>query len=545
MCRRAGHAALSFGLRSDTPASTANWDHHRQGATREPITLLSEITSPANLRYLFDGTASRVSWLNNGTSEWTNIVTNGAADSRWQIAALRDKVVLTNNVEEPRIHTLGSGTSAVIPELQGVGVTKAKVVLNYNNVILLMNVVADGERVANRIWWSDFRDATKWTTGDPSVSGFQDLDDGESILAAVELGGIVWVFTDKSIWRLFVNVTAESIFGVQRWYSDPVNRTACLKYENTLVSTGKDLFWAGTNSIYTCNQFSTGPSAPDWILKGSGRMFEGPDSIDTAFCESPVAVFSPDATGVSKEVHFYFPKTGSENGINDSGFILSFNNDSVQTAYATSDYTDIGFTALCTFSHATGSGLDCATRPTLIGASGIDYSLKRIGGVFYREYVALIGGDPASDIPDVNYALSQTGYFSELVLPMPFGWPQRDKILRSIILEHETADARTAAPNLIQCFVGNSYHLADPVGETCSVQFHDMGPREMLCPDIDSDEKLVADGTRRDDATSWENLAEQARFLYLRLKITANDGSAPVGSDTAWSAVFFDFLVLP
>lgn len=541
LSRRAGHSALSFGLRSDTPSAVANWDHHRQGVTRGPFTLLHEITSPDNRRYLFDGTDKQVSWLDNDTSEWNDIITDGAVDSRWKIASLRDKVVLVNGTDPPRIHTIGDTGPAAVLDLSGAEGDNGTIVVRYQNVIVMMH--------GNLVQWSDFRDASRWSLSvvapDSTIAGFKYLDDGDRILNAVELGGVLYIFTTQSIVRMFPQVTEDEVFGFHWWYREQETRSACLAYDNAVVSTGREIFWFGRNTIFWLNSFSSVPLSPDWLLKASGVVFERDTRLDPAFCQSPVAEFLPDEAGVSKEVHFYFPKIGSEDGVNNAGLILSFNTDSTTSPYQTADVTDVGFTALTTFSRTTDAGITCATTPAFIGASGLDYSLKQIGGVFYREYVTLIGDGPANDIPDASYATVQTGYVSELVFLMPFGWPQRDKILRSILLEHETADARTPSPNLVQCFVGNSYHLADPMDATCGVQFHDMGPRDMLCPDVDSVAKLIADGTRSDDSTVWDNLAEQGRHLYLRLRVTANDGSAPVGSDTAWSMVFLDSLTLP
>lgn len=558
MSRRAGHAALSFGARSDNPDAVANWDHHRQGATREPITLLSEITSPNNFRYLFDGTSSRVSWMDNNTSEWHDIITDGAADSRWQIASLRDRVVLTNNVGEPRVHTLGATTQATtIAELQGVGISKAKVVVNYQNVMVLMNLegkefvnnvpTGSATRLSNRIQWSDFRNAESWALGGDSVAGFQDLDDGEQILNAAELGGVLYVFTDRAIWRMFPNVTDTSIFGFHRWYSEPKNRTACLAYENALVATGKEFFWFGRTSIYWMNQFSSTPISPDWLLRASGLVFEGDERLDPDYCASPVGGFVPDAAGSAKEVWFSYPRLTAENGINDYSIVLSFNTDSTVSPYTTADYVDAGFTAFTTFSRTTEAGVTCSTNPIFIGAFGEDYCLKEIGGVFRRDIVTLVDDDVTNDIPDLSHSVTVRGYFSQMLFMCPFPFEHRDKILRTVTLSHDTRDDISATPNQVNLRIGNSYHLADPLatGPRCSVQWHQIDPKDLQCPDVDTQEQMVEDGTRPDDATSWENQAEQGRFLYIDLKVQSFTGTAPTGSDSAWNNLSMDYLTLP
>jgi len=559
LCRRAGHAALSFGSRSDSPAGVANWDFHRRGAPREPITLLSEIISPERSRYLFAGTQSRVDWLNSSTSEWTNILNGtGSSGTRWKVAGLREKAYLTNNFDPPQVHTLGSASAVPISELVTTqGVTRAKVIVQYQNVIMVMNLsgqeydinndpVGPLTRLPNRIQWSDYRNGESWVFDAASVAGFQDLDDGEEILNCAELAGILWVFTDRAIWWVYPNVTANSVFGFKRWYSDPKNRTACLRYDNSLVATGKEFFWLGQSTIYWCNQFSSAPSSPDWLLKASGKLFEGPARIDPAWCASPIGEFLPDQAGSAKEVWFSYPQLGSEDGVNDYSLVLSFNTDSQNSPYQTGDQSDYGYTAFVNYTHVIGEGLTCATTATFIGASGSDYCLKSIGSVFYREEVTLVGG-VTGDIPDASYARTQTGYFSQMMMLAPLGQPMREKILRNVILDHDTTDARTSSPNKINLRIGNSHHLADPLSLNgfCAVQWHPIDTRDLLCPDEASTAQMESEGTRPDAITEWPNQAEQGRYLYADLKITNSAGGAPIGSDSAFKDLSFDAMTLP
>jgi hypothetical protein len=546
LTRRAGHSALSFGLRSDSPSSVSNWDLHRRGAVREPITLLSEIVSPDRARYLFAGTQSRVDWLDNATSEWVTIISGllSAPQSRWKAAGLRTKVVLTNNVDQPQIHELGSATTATIPDLIAQGVTKAKVVVQYQNVMILMNVVEDGVSIPNRIWWSDFRDAEVWTPSASTTAGFLDLDDGEEILACAELAGLLYIFTDRAIWQMFPNVTDNSIFGLRRWYSDPVSRNASLKYENSLVATGRELYWLGADTAYTCNQFSSAPSSPDFILKATGRMFEGPERLDSTFCAAPVGAFVPDAAGASKEVWWSYPRIGGEDGINDYSMVLSFNIDSQSSPWQTADYCDHGYTAFVNFTH-TLAGVTCATTATFIGASGADYCLKSVGGVFYRQMVTLLTGGVTTDIPDVSYLRTQSGYFSEMrgTFPLP-PLSTRKKIIRRVQLEHDTVDPLGPTSNVLQLKIGNSYIIADPLASNCGVLWHPLEDKPLACPNLKTAEQLLADGQRSDDATEWF-AAEQGIYLHYWITVAGYQGAPPIGSDSAFNNLAVDYLLLP
>lgn len=549
LCRRAGHAALNFGLRSDSPSGTANWDFHLRGAAREPITLLSEIVSPERVRYLFAGTEGRVDWLDNSTSDWTNIINSGSAGGRWKIAGLNGKAVLTNNIDPVQIHTLGSGTAATITDLTTLNITRAKVVVQYQNVIVLMNLTSAGSRLPNRIQWGAYRLPESFVFGMSSVAGFQDLDDGEEILNSGELAGVLWIFTDRAIWWMFPSgstAAGTSVFGFKRWYAEPKNRTACLRYENSLVATGKEFFWLGESTIYWTNQFSSAPTSPDWLLKASGRLFEGPNRIDPAWCASPVGEFVPDAAGSAKEVWFSYPQLGSVAGVNNYSLVLSFNIESQASPYQTGDHVDYGYTALCNFTHvAGGSSLNCATTTTFIGASGSDYCLKSVGNVFYREEVTLIGGNVETDIPHASYARTQAGYFSEIRASFPLpAISSREKIVRHLQLDHDTVDPLAANSNVLQLKIGNSYIVADPLASNCAVLWHELEDKPLACPNLKTSEQLLADGLRSDDATEWF-AAEQGIYLYYWIKIANFQGAAPVGSDSAWNNLMVDYFLLP
>lgn len=562
LSRRAGHAALNFGLRSDDPLATANWDFHLRAPApaREPVTWLSEIVSIDRTRYLYAGTQTTVAWLNNSTSQWNTIVNGvGNSQSRWKGAALNDKVVLSDGQSAIRVAQLGSVSSAVIGDLTTLGLSAAKVVVEFANVVVLMNFLGREytdlgaptggvRRFANRVEWSDFRDAESWEFGSGSIAGFQDLGDGEIILNAAPLGGVLWIFTDRSIWHMWPAVSDTNIvFGFRRWYTEPKNRTACLKYENGLVATGKDFYWLGADSIYWANQFSQAPSSPDWLLLATGTMFEGEQRLDPDFCASPVGELIPDAEGTAREVWFSYPRLGSADGVNDFSLVLSFNTDSKVAGFQTASYVDHGYTAFTNYSFTTQTGLTCATTSTFIGASGTDYCLKSIGTVFHRETVALIEDDVANDIPDNLYSTSLTGYHSQLMFMVPLPRGLQEKIIRNIELEHDTTDEETDTPNQVALRIGNSYHIADPLETNgkCNVQWHNIDSKPLLCPDVDSSEKMETDGTRPDDATEWPNQAEQGRYLYADFKVTNFNGAAPTGSNSAWNSVMFDYYVLP
>lgn len=531
--RRAGHSALDFGSRSDDGA-VANWDLHRRGHDREPITLALESVANDGTRRLIAGTQSTLAWMNNDTSEWTEIASGlGADGTRFKGAVLNGKAFFTNNNDAPRVHELGAATSATIPGLIS---TKARIVISFSGVIVWMNVL-ETDPQPTRVRWSNYQDGADYTTDDltQDVTGFQDLDYGDEILAAIELFNSVYIFTQRSIWRMSANPTTDTTFVFQRIYTEPESKNGCLAYPNTLVSDGKALYWWSRDSIWRYDPYTPAPETPEWLLKGSGHIFSDshPDRLETRCCESPIGRYRPE----TKELWFSYPLSSTletPTCLNNRSLVF-------HVEHKTADVVDYGYTCFCNFSKTAESAQACNASQVFIGASADDYCLKAIGGVFHREEVALISDDPENDIPDDDYTTSEVGYYTRLVGKCPLGYPQRDKILNDVGIEHQTEpDTDLTSPNLLTLRIGNSEHNVDPMSldAYCSPQWHDQEDIALACPDAISMTSLEAQGMRPSDPTNW-TLFEIGKHLYFDIRITGALGGAPTGSNTAWSSISF------
>lgn len=543
LCRRAGYGALSFGQRSDSETAVNNWDYHRVGGTRKPILMQLDSTGPDSVHRLFVGTEERLAVLDNDTSEWTAIKT-GLTGGRPKGATLGDTAYFTNNVDEPQKHVLGSGSTSAIAELQAIPLTKAKVIIAFSGVVILMNVEEGTNRLSTRIRWSNFKDGTQWDTGLPgTAAGFLDLPYGDDILNAINFNGEIWIFTTSSIWKLFIQVGQDKIFGVKQIYSEPKNRTGCLAYENTLTSTGKELVWAGRDTIYSLDQYRVAPTPDEWTLKASGRMFEGDHAIDVRCCQSAVAEFEPN----TKEIWLSYAQKSSAKDdevtcLNDFTIVL-IKNDELAAPVRTADYVDAGFSALSNFARKADTGEECNSATVFIGASTRDYCLKSIGTVFRREVVALVDADPENDISDDAYAVEIEGYTSRLVGTCPFGYPKYDKVLRALMLEHDTVPQTT--PNVMTLRIGNSWNLADPMDErpSCSVLWNVVGDFDLSCPEPNTIAKLQAANQRPSVDTEWK-VFQQGKFLYFDIILKSPSGGLPIGSDAAFHAITFEVLLI-
>lgn len=540
LCTRPGHAALNFGSRSDFPALTPNWDFHRRDALipRESPNFIFESIDLDGVRKLFVGTPHGLAALDGSTSEWT-ILANGGTGSYWQGASMNGFAYFTSgyangSMLKVRLSDLAIGAFT----WNSAALTQVRVVVAFADVVMLMNMVEDGTRQSARIWWSDYQQGDVYTVGDPSVAGFQDLDYGEEILNAAEMMGALYIFTTKSIWRCVTNITTNSIFAFQKIYSEPRNQNGCLRYANTLVTTGKELFWWSGDSIWTFNPYIVAPESPEWLLKASGAVFssDNADRANKECCEAIVSGYSP----VRKEIWFSYPQALSEESgcVNNRCLVLN-------TDYKTADLVDCGYSAFANFRVSASSFEACNADQVFIGASTDDYCLKSIGEVFYRETVALVGNDAANDIPDGSYTTTQEGYFSRIVGTIPLGYPSETKTVNDLTLDADIVPNELADANLLTLRIGNSEGLQDSLSENayCGPQWHEQESLPLSCPDTVTLAKMAELGQNPSDALSW-TIYEQGKYLYYDLRITAADGeSAPIEHDAAFSAFRFNVKI--
>lgn len=532
-----------------------NCDHHHQGATREAITLGFESTSPLGVRRLFDATQSRVSLLNEDACTWTDIVTGkGAPGSRFKAAELQDWVLFTNDTDEPFLYTLSSGV--VIDPIPGLSnapwrdstgtsipgkhLTKAKVTIQYQGVLFLMNVFQDGTRFSSRITWSDLNDPTSWVLNPASsIAGFQDLDYGSDILAAAEMNGVLYVYTTKAIWKIAANSNTSltaSPFVFQKVYSEPKNETGCLTFPNTLVSTGNDHYYMGRDGIYHFNQYLSAPEWLDWVHRADGVIFTKLDTrLSLIYCDSPVAEFY----AVKREIWFSWSSAGA---LDNNNLSLVLNVDQ-----KCADVVDAGFTAFVNFRPDDNSVVgSCNEVQNFLGVSGVDWSWKSIGnGVFSREFSSLVDNDRTNDLPldnTANYFLM--GYNRILRGTIPLGLEDREKLVRKISLTLEAT--QQDVPCLVKMRIGNSLNLVDSnsIGAECSVQWRSLTPLELKCLEPQTIAALTAKNQRPSvpfEFPSWE----QGVYLYWELSVTNSDGSPAIGGEACFSDVSFDSMSLP
>lgn len=517
-----------------------NHDHHHQGTTREPISMLFESTASTGTRRLFDGTQSRVSLLNDSTGYWTDIITGkGSFGSRWKSAELADKVLFTNNVDNIHYYDLNSAAVGEIPQLKNtMQTTAARVIVQYQGFILVMNVVQAGVRKNTRIRWSDLNLPFAWDVGTAdTLAGFQDLDYGDEILAAAPLLGALYIYTRRSIWKCVVSGAEDKTFDFVRVYNEPKNQKGCLVYENTLVSTGKEHFYMSREAIYRFSPYTPQPEKRDsleWLHRGSGVIFTQEDTkLLGVTCASPVAEYIP----LTNELWFSWP---SGTNVQNNWTLVA------QLDQKTCDVVDHGFiTFVNNRTNADGVFL-CNEDQDFLATSSRDYAIKKIGGVYYREFATLVDSDPVNDLeldqPPQPY--THGGYFSILRGQIPTGFYDRVKELNKVYVGDDTTEF--SGEVIMRLRIGNEYNLVDPnnEGDRGAPVWRQLEDKILDKPNSMTRASMVAQNLRPDEGHDWPAF-EEGRFLYFEFKIANADKSPAIGGETYWYKIDFNVRAKP
>src|SRR5262245_11394984 len=314
---------------------------------RQPITFLYAAVAVSGDRRFLAGTQNRIYALNEPKGNWKILAdayggvpdTLTISERRWMADQSFDTVVFTNGFDPPLAWqfdgpTFGCSMQAVseIPALADIQLTRARVVFAWKSCIFLGDVEMDGARRQHRLVWSDFEKPLSWVRSDESAAGYQDLPEGERILAGKALGDSCLIYTTKGIWEMQF-VGGEQVFNFRSVYSEPEHGAACLFYRFTLASTGEFHIYAGRDGIYAFNLFMPQPDRVEWMHAASAVMFE---SIEEQRCDSHTAWFDPTA----KEYWISWVERGE--AMPHRTLVFS-------TRYHSDDLVDHGFTAFCTY----------------------------------------------------------------------------------------------------------------------------------------------------------------------------------------------------
>jgi len=562
-----------------TPCPYSNADFHDQtpnvtALTREPPTCLYAPTDNEENRYLYLGTKTRFLLLNESSGSWTDLLPSGLGNdgsasltqTRWHADILQDKIFICNGVDKVQQLTAGQTAQAIsVVGLDTAGddgngnaapVKAPNVIIQYQGVILIMNMLENGVRVPSRIRWSDLNDGTCWVTGGgtnpntlaASISDFQDLTYGQQILGACVLLGFLYVLTDKAIWQCsftFSNTGAvdgsnnpiyQASLQCNPVYSELKNRSRCLWYPNTLVCDGESMYYAGHDAIYRYNTYMQVPERTEWIFRSTSIIFDdglglGGATIDQTSVMSPVAEVWPDR----KEIHFSWPVPDAtlvndqscdlnppilSSGLNRRTLVIS-------TQWQTCDYRDYGMNCYTSFQPTVAVVGSLGLGPNFFGCPTTDFALKQLGVGYARETFTF---NPANTVG--SYAA--VGYTPLMRLVFPFQNFPNDKQINGLLLDAFTPG--TDGGNLFTLRTGTSYTQMNPnfnLGN-CGVVWTKWSSKPIKCLMTMTPGQYAAKNLRAAIGHRWKFLA-RAKFLYAEIAVTDASGNAPVSGGVTFT----------
>jgi len=555
-----GKLARSKGFGKPFLPCCRNSDYHSQPGEREPITLQFPSVANDNSRRLFIGTKTRIAVLDETAGDYTILGSGFGADGnssltqvRFHASELQNVVVFTNGFDLVQYHEIASGTLQPIPDLANAGedhdsnvvpVMAAEVTVSWQGFEFLMNTLEGTERFASRIRWSDLNRPLLWTPGQAAVDGidpicgFQDLDYGEVILAAIPFGGALYVFTDKSIWKCTITIDATQTdpaevvtLSCSKIYTEPKNQAKCLAYRNAIVNDGTAFWYAGRDGIYRFKPgYTAEPERVEWLHRSTKIILpteDGPPppatQIDKRACQSPVMEFFP----ATDELHFSWPVAPpAETDVPDCenyvpaaptpGEGLNWHTLVANTKFETADYRPYGATSYANFRSDTAAQGNCNQAILRLMAASRDFTLKQMddrnGWEFYN---------PSND------AYTIEGYYSILRGVFPFEKFDVDKILKSFLVELTPDDPTDTA--LIACRIGVSYESLDPnaANGRCEVLWKPLTSKPIKCRNNYTADEYNAMGVQPYGPVKWAFL-RRGKILYYEVTIIASDGTAPI-----------------
>jgi len=258
---------------------------------RQPIIFLFTHPMPLGTNKFYAASANVLYALNNGTGNWKVIgdefspaQSASCPEVRWSAAGFGDVVVFSNGID-PVVYqvvdqpALGDTDQSVqtISDLELLNITRVGFVKQFAGLTIYFNVVQDAVRHSYRAIWSDYQNPLSVKPkASASVAGYKDLDFGEVILAAEELGNSLVVYTNKAIWQADLGGDAGLIWSKRYSPKDVGDR--CLVYPRTLVSTGSEHYFFARDGIYLFSQYVAKPQRIEWIHNASAIVFEDLDS---------------------------------------------------------------------------------------------------------------------------------------------------------------------------------------------------------------------------------------------------------------------------
>lgn len=157
------------------------------------------VISGSQVRYAMITAGTTLYQMNNLDGTWNNIIGNCTltASNHADTENWLNEAYFVNGTDVPVKWTgTGNGTTVVQPT----SVTKPKYIKQFNNYMFIGNVTVSGTAQTSRIYWSDLKTTSSWTS-----TNFIDIskDDGQQITGLHVLSDRLVVFKERSIYNVF------------------------------------------------------------------------------------------------------------------------------------------------------------------------------------------------------------------------------------------------------------------------------------------------------------------------------------------------------
>lgn len=300
--------------------------HYRYGKARQHITFAFEAKTPSGFTKLFAATQNDLFSMSNSDRVWSPIWSgfggtpdlNGCSDVILQAASVGSTVIFTNDFDEPVYHVIDQPANTngkfvqPVRDFKTLNITRVGFIYSWNNLVIIANVVMDGVRQTNAVLWSDYKKPLSFAPSSSSLAGRKFLAYGEVVLNAAEIADALLLYTNRGIWEVRTTSEADAdgnplVLSFTKRYTANKSASRCLKYPRTLVSTGRNHYFAGEDGIYLYNFYLPEPEIQEWSRRATSHLF-----LDGTFSNLNCATPCGGYNAAKRAIWFSYPRHGDQ-----------------------------------------------------------------------------------------------------------------------------------------------------------------------------------------------------------------------------------------
>ena len=175
----------------------------------------------------------------------------------------------------------------------------------------------------------------------------------------------------------------------------------------------------------------------------------------------------------------------------------------------------------------------CEGGTFLAAADSVDWCLKAVGHVFYRERCTntLLSGTVTED----GYVTFPAAYdlmpYDSIIRPAPAYLAKHKVIMQRVLLNYLAVFQDP--PSQIGLRVGISAQVADSNTDDCSLVWHQRSLKDLKCKSFHTHSQHILGNTQPSEKLTW-NFEHEGEYLYLELKLGG------VGGDAIFSGLLAD-----